>query len=210
MARLPYIRMVGVTGSLAANNVVSEQDDIDFFFVTLPGRLWLARGLVVLIVRLAARRGIELCPNYLVAEPHLELHNQSLFTAYELVQLVPIYGQAAYSRLLASNQWFVAFLPNAAPKDVDARQLAPVSRGMQRLGEAMLNHRLGDALEEWERSRKIPRLRRVALEQGGSATAFSANLCKGHVDNHEAIIVERLSERLEAYVQKKPGQVHLR
>jgi hypothetical protein len=77
IARLPFVRMVAVTGSLAVNNV-EAQDDVDLLIVTAPQRLWLCRAFVILVVRLAARR-VVLCPNYFLAETELALKQQSFF-----------------------------------------------------------------------------------------------------------------------------------
>ena len=80
VATLPFVRMTAVTGSLAMNNAVSAQDDMDFLIITRKGRVWLARGLVLLVVHLARRLGFEICPNYVMAEQHLRLAEPNLFT----------------------------------------------------------------------------------------------------------------------------------
>jgi hypothetical protein len=196
MATLPFVRMTAVTGSLAMNNAASAQDDMDFLIVTRQGRVWLARGLVLLVVHLARRLGVEICPNYVMAEQHLRLGEPNLFTAHELAQLVPLHGRSTYLRLVESNAWLSHYLPNCSPQQVGSGETGRMARYGQRLMEFPLGGRLGDALEGWERERKIPRLRRIAAERGGTGATYTPDLCKGHVDDHESTIRERYVQRL--------------
>jgi hypothetical protein len=198
VAALPFVRMTAVTGSLAMNNAVSAQDDMDFLIITREGRVWLARGLVLLVVHLARRLGIEICPNYVMAEQHLRLADPNLFTAHELAQLVPLYGRRTYLRLVESNAWLRHYLPNFSPQQVTAVETGNTARSGQRLIEFPLGGRLGDALERWERERKIPRLRQIAAERGGTGATYSPDLCKGHVDDHGSAIYEQYLQRLAA------------
>src|SRR2546422_753264 len=85
--RLPFVRLVAVTGALAMNNARAG-DDIDLFILAQPGRLWLCRLLVLGVVKLAARRGHTLCPNFLLSTGRLRLSERNLFTAHEVVQMV--------------------------------------------------------------------------------------------------------------------------
>jgi hypothetical protein len=197
-ASVPFVRMVSITGSLAMNNVVSPQDDVDFLIIAVKGRLWLARGLVVLVVRLARRFGVELCPNYVIAEHRLELEAPSIFAAHEMAQLMPVYGLDMYHRFIHSNAWLASLLPNATPRMLDVRGPTAAARLGQRIVEATLRGRAGDAVERWESGRKIPRLRRIAGEQGGKGTSYTANLCKGHAADHGAYVYERYRARLAA------------
>lgn len=111
VASLPSVRLVAVTGSLAVGAADGEAD-VDLLVVTDDGRLWLSRALTIGVVRLAATRDLQLCPNYFVASSAVELDERDQFTAHELAQLVPICGQAAYRELLERNAWYREFLPN--------------------------------------------------------------------------------------------------
>ncbi len=193
IARLPFVRMVAVTGSLAMNNV-GEDADIDYFIVTENGRLWLARALVIGIVRLAARRGVELCPNYFVAESALTLPEQNIYTAREIVQMVPLFGWPVYEQLRQQNCWASDFMPNAdGPPLIQIVEPEP-ALWMQRLAELPLRSPLGTRLEQWEQRRKIERLQ--AQQDGSGESLFTAVICKGHFQAHQQRTLTAYQHRL--------------
>ncbi|MGD9145930.1 MAG: hypothetical protein PVI80_10240, partial [Anaerolineae bacterium] len=196
IADLPFVRMVSITGSLAMHNVTNPQDDVDLLIVTAEDRVWLGRALVILVVHLGRRFGVELCPNYVMAESCLEMGEPSLYIAHELAQLLPLHGADIYHRLLKSNAWMVDYLPNASPRRPEEDRSGPAKYRGQQLVEALLGGRLGDGLEQWERERKIPRLRQIAIEKGGTGTSYNAKLCKGHIDDHAAAVQERYDAQL--------------
>src|SRR5690606_20957099 len=130
IASLPYVRMVAITGELAMDNI-QPSSDIDYFIITQPGRLWLCRALTIGVVRYAALRGLTVCPNYLLSESALEIHEQNLYAAHEVAQMIPIAGHTVYQRLRAQNTWTEAFLPNAAgpPRQITVQpRLRPIRR----------------------------------------------------------------------------------
>jgi hypothetical protein len=104
MSRLPFVRMVAVTGALAVDNIAARPD-IDLLVVTVAGRVWIARRVIVLLVRLARLFGDDLCPNYVISESKLSLDQRDLFTAHELAQMVPLSGQRVYRAMLRQNDW---------------------------------------------------------------------------------------------------------
>lgn len=200
IARLPFVRMVAVTGSLAVNNVV-EDGDIDYLIVTENGRLWSCRALVILVVRLAARHGLELCPNYFLSEHALALPDHNLYAARELLQMVPLAGAAVYRRLLQLNPWTAHFLPNAHQHrhaNRDNAGSAPRHRSFSLL-ETFLRSPAGHYIEQWEMARKIRKFSR----QGGNGTDptteadFSPHWCKGHFEGHGERTIKKYGERLQ-------------
>jgi hypothetical protein len=200
IAGLPFVRMVAVTGELAVNNV-QPGSDIDYFIVTEPGRVWLARAMAIGVVHYAAKRGDIVCPNYLVSELALALDDRNLYTAHELAQMVPISGFVTYRRLRELNGWVADFLPNAAGPPAVGYAAVRAERS-RAAGERALRTRAGARLERWEMERKI---RKLTREHGVQAEAsFTAQWCKGHVGGHESRILARFDERRLAVERQMP------
>jgi hypothetical protein len=203
---LPFVRMVAVTGSLAVDNADSDSD-IDYFIVTESGRLWLCRAMVILIVRLAARRAVAICPNYFLTERALSLTDRNLYAARELAQMIPLNGMEVYWRIRSENAWVAQYLPNAGDAPVTpsygtSRPLpAPVSllRGAM---ETLLRTPPGRWLEQWEMDRKVRRFSR----ESGDESVFSADWCKGHFDHHGRRALEEYSKRWQELSQEPEGK----
>jgi hypothetical protein len=194
MSRLPFVRMVAVTGGLAMDNMADG--DIDYLVITEPGRLWLCRALVVGLVRLAALKGTELCPNYFLSERALVLDERNLFTAHEVTQMVPLSGIETYQHMRDLNQWTATFLPNAAgaPRRISMAEAdKPATR---RLVEGTLRSRICAPLERWEMRRKVRKLSQRG--DGHVEAAFGPDWCKGHFGDHGQVTLARYAERLSA------------
>ncbi len=218
LARLPFVRMVAVTGALAVDNVEPDTD-IDYILVTEVGRLWLCRAMAVALVQWAARRGDTICPNYLLSERALTLETHNLFTAHELAQMVPLAGLEIYRKMCHLNGWATRFLPNAfrpaqeqisgpIPLPRKKPEDADLWRYPRLLAEALLRTDVGARLERWEMDRKVVKLSRqreavrdpTALRQPVAPTevAFSPDRCKGHFDRHGQRTLEAFAGRLQS------------
>jgi hypothetical protein len=193
IARMPFVRMVALTGALAMDNV-DEGADIDFIVITEPGRLWVCRLLAIALVRAAALRGDVVCPNYFLAETALALADHSLYAAHELTQMQPLAGAETYAAMRRLNAWADALLPNAAgpPQVLGSGRTAWRGR---RLVEAALRSRVGERVEHWEMARKVRKLTRQGIN---TETAFSAEWCKGHFDGHGQWVMRGYEARLRA------------
>ncbi|MFQ3534549.1 MAG: hypothetical protein SNJ58_01600 [Aggregatilineales bacterium] len=205
LAHLPFVRMVALTGALAMHNARHQRDDIDYLIVTTAGRVWLTRLLAVVVVRLARLRGVQLCPNYVLAETALRQEQQDIYMAHELAQMIPLAGRALYAAMRSQNSWTDAFLPNAQQVLYPLDESAPrgLGRAVQRLIERFLSGQLGDWLESWEYRRK--RRKFAALHTPQGAAQLDSERVKGHFDDHGAWIRAAYASRLHAYVLSEPG-----
>jgi hypothetical protein len=203
IASLPFVRMVAITGTLAVDNVDSDAD-IDYLIVTVPGRVWLARALSIAYVHVGRLERVEICPNYVISLDALDQFDRTFYSAHELAQMVPLYGLDVYHRLVQTNRWARAYLPNAfgssvlGPRDQATR--TRVSGARQRLkqgAEHVLQGRLGDFWERRESTLKIRQLNAEAACSMPGATSFTPQRCKGHVDDHGSQIYQEYVWRLE-------------
>lgn len=119
---IPWVKMVGLTGSLAILNS-DKEDDIDILIVSTKKRLWLTRLLVIFLVSLVGQRRRpqdanvkdKICLNMFLDEEHLEVPTaeQDLFSAHEVNQMKLLWDKdKMYTRFLQGNQWVKKYLPN--------------------------------------------------------------------------------------------------
>lgn len=199
LARLPFVRMVAVTGALSMENADSD-DDLDYMVVTEPGRVWLARLLAVMMVRVVQLRGPIICPNYVVASNALAQTRHDLFIAHEVVQMIPLYGQAIYHELRDLNEWAAGELPNAGEPFHSAE---PVTSGfgwsaLKNGLEWLLGGQVGQWLENWEHRRKLRRFSE-AMETPYSAALIDETQVKGHFNDYGHGVMREYHERLVSF-----------
>lgn len=123
IGRIPNVRLVGVTGGLAMANT-RRNDDIDLYCVTENGTLWVTRLLVTIFVSLLGVRRMpkttqvhdKFCLNMFTTVDSMQVpvFEQDLFSAHEVVQMVPLWEKkGTYKQFLHANRWVKTYLPNA-------------------------------------------------------------------------------------------------
>jgi hypothetical protein len=191
LGRLPFVRMVALTGSLAMRNC-DQTGDYDYMLVASHGRVWTARIFALLLNKFANVFGETLCPNLIVSESMLEWKEHKLYAARELAQMVLISGAGVFNDLRVANNWIEDYLPNSNTSHVDAPYEKPSL--FRKIIENFLSGKLGDKLESWEMDRKI---RKFSRQQGfGIETNFNADVCQGNFDHHGMWTMQRYEERL--------------
>jgi hypothetical protein len=128
--KIPFISGVAVTGSLAVNNTIKD-DDVDFMLVTFPNRLWITRIIVILYASLKRKRRSfakeeknSWCFNLWVEATDLQLpqSSRSVYEAYEVIQAVWVLSRKQTARVFRNlNNWTkqVIFMNNFSARTVE-------------------------------------------------------------------------------------------
>jgi len=112
--KLPFIRYVGVSGSVAAENPTLDENghvDLDLFVICADDTLWIVfffERIFTNIVRLVKGDHFY-CFNYVTEESFLEIYNKNFYTATELVNMKPLIDKGVYNRFIDANSWYSAF-----------------------------------------------------------------------------------------------------
>ena len=116
LSRLPFILMIGVSGSIAHKNakiIGGELPDLDLFIITKTNSLYITRIIIMFLRKVSyflfkmgiLKKRISIDPNYLMEIDNLEVNNKSFFTAYEANSLKIIKGDSTYKHFLCANKW---------------------------------------------------------------------------------------------------------
>ncbi|OCX50235.1 hypothetical protein BEL04_23280 [Mucilaginibacter sp. PPCGB 2223] len=146
LIRFPYVRGIGISGSLS-KNFADEQSDIDLFIITTGNRLWIARTLLHFFKKMTflVNKQHLFCMNYFIDEQGLEIVEKNIYTAIEVATLIPIEGDIAFEKFYSANTWTRTYLPNNCMRVTSAK---PVKNTLiKTVAEALLNNRFGSFLD---------------------------------------------------------------
>lgn len=143
---VPWIKLLGISGSLAMGNS-DKLSDIDLFVVSQKRRLWLTRICVLSILGFLGKRrrrtdsetdaAGKFCVNVLIEEDQTRFPKGDIYLAHEILQMKVVWDRkGAYSRFLNDNEWVFKVLPNwtstypqeLSLKDYEKQLLKPVTR----------------------------------------------------------------------------------
>ena len=129
LTKIPWIKMIAITGSVA-NQDAAEGSDLDLLFITEKNRLWICRGFVFLILKIAGKlpknqKERDICPNIFIDERKLSWakKKRNLYVAQNIISMQPlIWRDDIYFDFIKSNKWISKYFTNFKIKSPTKKQ----------------------------------------------------------------------------------------
>lgn len=148
ISRFPFIRGILLSGSIS-KGFMEEDSDIDYFVITHPNRVWFSRLMLMMFKKLFLFNSKKIfCINYFVDSETLEIQEKNIFTATELVTLLPTFGRNIYDQLYEKNLWVKEFYPNFPKRDTND-VLERKNGIIKSFLEWLFGRRIGDKLDDF-------------------------------------------------------------
>ena len=144
----PFVESVAVSGSLS-KNFADQNADIDFFIITSPNRLWIARTCMHNFKKFTylIRKQSWFCMNYYIDEMQMEIVEKNHFTAMEIVTLMPMQGINCFRKFLEANSWTANYFRRQTFFEEKNKEIKKVF--FRRCFERIFSSNLGDIVENW-------------------------------------------------------------
>lgn len=197
---VPFVRAILVCNSVAMGTARPESD-IDFFIITAPKRVWIARLFTNLILKLFGLRvgrktADKVCLCFFVDSDHLDLAHlkiadDDVYLIYWINMLVPVYDpESMHEKFLEANRWTNEFLPNRRKAITQrlrryvgaadgADKIGFVGRIWKKIWEAMWRGAYGDLIEQQAKGFQLAKMR-FSLKE------------KSRVDNKEVVLTDSI------------------
>lgn len=204
----PYVNGLAVSGSLS-KNYGSEKTDIDFFIITATNRLWIARTIMHLYKKITYITGRQnrFCMNYYVDEALPEIEEKNIFTAIEIVTLLPMYGKMALDKFTLANKWATGYFPHCPVVTIDTPEVKKgfIARLIEKIFSAGMGNRLDNLLMNITDRRWKKKVERKQKNGKGNALgmAVSKHCSKPNPKTFQDKVVEEYELKLDDLLQPK-------
>ncbi len=214
---IPGVRSIGVTGSLAMESAVPE-DDIDFLIITAKNRLWLTRALVLsALMAWGVKRPDDgrteypnlICANIFLSENDLYIPDENLFIAHEICQMLPLLGESTYRNFLDANGWVKKFLPQWKSASVEFQDRA-VWRNTQRAFDLAFANAIGMRVEQELARRQLKRIESKHARGHNTNVKITPTQLRFHARDLSDYVVNTFNARWDALNTHLQGRNILR
>lgn len=199
IAQFPYVKAVGVSGSLS-KGYYDNESDIDFFVITTPNKLWICRTLLMVYKKIFLLNSRKyFCINYFISTQQLELEEKNRFTATELKTLIPMQGKVVFEEFYHSNKWIESYFSKF---EVNLKTVPNIKKAVFPIFiESILNNKIGFyidgvfkkiTLKKWKSKFEF-----LNADDFNIALKSTQNISKHHPSNFQRKVIEALNAKIE-------------
>ncbi|GAB3904914.1 hypothetical protein [Mucilaginibacter boryungensis] len=212
LIRFPYVRGIAISGSLS-KNYADDKSDIDLFIITAKNRLWIARTIMHAFKKLTflINKQHYFCMNYYVDEQQMQITEKNIYTATEVVTLIPLQGDAIFDQFFAANAWTQEYLPNNYLRLSSAQSVK--NNALKNAVESLFNNHVGDFFDRilmkitgsrWSKKTIEKRLNAHGIVLSMSAEKHCA---KPHPVEFQKKLVGRYNDKIACLFQNRESSM---
>lgn len=202
ICNFPFVESVCISGSYS-KGVVATDGDIDYFIITRPGRLWLARTFLILFKKVILFNSRKyFCVNYFIDADNLEIPDKNIFSATEIATLIPVYNDKLLDEFIGKNNWTKNILPSTGyltDKTHLVSKVSPVKKWMEyifigKMGDKLDNFCFNLTLERWKK-----KFAHFNEEDFDLNMRSRKNVSKHHPQGFQSKVLNALDERMAKF-----------
>lgn len=205
IAKFPYVKSVCLSGALS-KGFYDDDGDFDFFIITKPNRLWIARTLLVLYKKVFLLNSKKyFCVNYFISTDRLEISEQNLFTATEIATLIPLYGTDTFKAFLAANTWATPYFPNkptTKTSTIRDTEKSTLSKLIQKAFNGPFGLKVDLFLQKITLNKWVTKFKHLEKEDFSIAMKSTRHVSKHHPQNYQNKVTTRLQERYTEVIKQ--------
>lgn len=184
MRFFPFVRMIGVTGSLAMEQS-DASSDWDLLIVLKKGRIFTGRAIVTALLHVFGKRRHHgktknrACLNYWITDGSLEIGLKDAYSAHEYRFLLPFFGWETYRKFEIANRWIVRYEPQYSLSELPTNFLC---------SDSAISFRIRGFLEKLLDSNQLEQLLARMQKKKIASNPLSA-LPGGYIESSEHALV---------------------
>ncbi len=209
ISKFPYVRAVALSGSISKGYMDSFKD-VDYFIITKPKRLWLARIMLVFYKKVFLLNSFRFfCLNYFIDENNLSIRSRNIFTATEINTLIPVYGFNLMRSFYESNEWVRDYYLDFPQKEFSEKTETPDS-AFKKLLEYLLSNFVGNWLDVFSMKFTVKywkwKYKGDKSYLFKSSFRFRRDEAKYHPGNFQELILKKFEKKWASFTNKMNEQ----
>ena len=207
ISSFPFVRAVALSGSLS-KNFADESSDTDFFIITAPNRLWIARTLLHIFKKFTylSQRQEHYCMNYFIDETQMTIVEKNMYTAIEAATILPMRGISLFEQFHAANTWAKTFLPNNHLRVAPQAELQTNwwTKSIEKLLDNKMGNMIDNALRRLTEKSWNAKTRKNRQTTKGFVMRLhtSKHFAKPHPENFQQTLLERYAQSVTELMER--------